>query len=127
MAIMMNKKRNALEYKIPQDIKDRIPDYFYFAMAGELFSVAGYDKGIDMFQDDNNYDSSTNGWKQAFRMTCRKLDMEWLYEYWNTLEWYDSDIFDSEIELEIFNKFKKGRPNTANCYYKYLVETEKVC
>lgn len=132
-----------VEYSIPKDIKDRIPDYFYFALAGELVSIfgtriLGKNEWVD-FDDEGNelptltdedcsyYDlcSSTGGWVEAFIETCRKLDMIWLVDYWRTLEWYDSDIFDGEIETEVVKRFCESEMNPANCYYKYLCGVTK--
>ena len=128
MPIMEDDKGVYVEYSIPDDIKSRIPDYFYYAMAGELVSVFGpdvlkYEEEID----DYYLFSSTTGWGLAFKMTCKKLDMDWLWEYWRTLEWYDSDIFDGEIETEIIERFckKDHGKDGANCYYDYLLEGYK--
>ena len=119
-------------YKIPEEIINRIPEYFYYAMAGELMSIYG----IQLFElhkedeDDEGYydlDSSTYGWNEAFKATCRKLDMWWLVEYYDTLDWYDGDLFDAEIEDEIIEIFcmKDGILEHPNCYYRYLCERSK--
>ena len=129
-----------VEYKIPKEIDSRIPDYFYYAMAGELVSIFGphilekvdypeYDDDGNQIPGDPNVDASyydlasgTGGWYEAFKMTCKKLDMMWLMDYYKTLEWYDSDIFDGIIENRIIeNYIEKDHINDhANCYYKYL-------
>ena len=132
-----------IEYEIPKEIKEKIPDYFYYAMAGELVSVFGpyilqhppagyYDEENDEWVEDGeedyyDLDTSTGGWCEAFYATCKKLDMQWLYDYWRTLAWYDSDIFDGEIEDEIIKRFceKDHLADHANCYYKYLIEKRK--
>lgn len=123
------------EYSIPDSIKKNIPDYFYYALAGELASIFGpwilQKQAFPEFDDDGNeienysyYDllSGSGGWVEAFFATCRKLDMMWLIEYWDSLGWYDSDIFDGEIESEIIERFCKVDVSQqhANCYYKYL-------
>ena len=48
--------------------------------------------------------------------------MMWLLEYWNTLEWYDSDIFDGIIEDRIIDKFIESEDSHCNAYYRFLVE-----
>lgn len=130
-----------VEYKIPDDIKSRIPEYFYYAMAGELVSVMGasvldlLEVPLECSDGTEDYDyyydlhNSTSGWGMAFKMTCYKLDMMWLVDYWNTLEWYDSDIFDGEIEWEIIGLIKNGKIecNGANDYYKYLLKKFERC
>lgn len=74
-----------------------------------------------------DYNTSTSGYVEAFRATCKKLDMEWLFNYWNELPWYRSDIFDSEIADEVMKRFDSN--DSANAYYKYLIERgkEDVC
>ena len=81
MPIIDNGDGAHVEYIIPPKIKDRIPDYFYTAFAGKLFSVYGWERSRDMFYPeidggDADLASSTSGWVQAFKATCRKLDME---------------------------------------------------
>ena len=127
-----------VEYVIPEDIDSKIPEAFYPAMAGELCAIFGprvfekisvveYDEENDevyMDEDCAYYDlsSSTGGWVEAFKATCEKLDMMWLLEYWNTLEWYDSDIFDGIIEDRIIDKFIESEDSHCNAYYRFLVE-----
>lgn len=122
-----------VEYEIPKEIAERIPDYFYFALAGELFGTAGYENGLYMFTDRSedtngeyhNFDSGTSGWYVAFMMTCKKLDMLWLLEYYNGLPWYDSDIFDGIMEENIEKRFVRESSAGWNCYYGYLLTVEK--
>lgn len=110
-----------LKYTIPDSIKNRIPEYFYYALGGEYVSIMG---AIALIRDEDglsllDYDGGTSGYVEAFRMTCKKLDMDWLYEYWDNLPWYQSDLFDSEISIEVMKCFDKAYP--ANAYYKYLL------
>ena len=107
-------------YKIPKNIKNNIPEYFYPAMAGELFAVAGINKGLSMFSDDKYLNTSTSGWTEAFNETCRKLKMQWLLNYRETLEWDESDLFDAELEKRILNK------GNTDAYYTYLVYKHSV-
>lgn len=113
-------------YSIPKEIKDKIPDYFYIAMAGELVSIFGEDvldkyDGYELYAFE--YHESTAGWVAAFKATCKKLSMDWLYDYWDKLEWYDSDWFDGEIGNEIINILPKIG-NGSNSYYLHLVNNE---
>lgn len=123
-----------IDYEIPDDIKGRIPEHFYIAMAGELFSVYG-PEAFDLINgynvDGNSYeyydlDTGTGGWIEAFKATCRKLGMEWLIEYHASLDWYDADLFDGEIETALLGlvhgeEFKKDH---CNAYYRYLCTKE---
>ena len=131
--IYLSDKKTKTVYRIPEDIKSRIPDYFYFAMAGELFSSFGCCNSIQMFTEISDFNglhdlnATTHGWYVSFMMTCKKLDMMWLLDYYKSLDWSDSDIFDSEIENEIEFRFIYGKKNDhANCYYKYLCEQQKI-
>lgn len=134
MPIVRDEKTGSVypSYEIPTEIKEKIPEYFYYAMGGELQAIHA---GTNIFQkwripdeedEEKAYyydlDSSTGAWVEAFRATCRKLDMQWLYDYYKTLEWYDSDIFDGEIETEIIHRFCEVETSTCNSYYQYLCE-----
>ena len=109
------------DYTIPDDIKRRIPDYFYYALGGECVSIMGADAlirdkdGLSRLE----YSARTAGYVEAFRMTCKKLNMDWLFEYWDNLPWYQSDIFDGEISDEVMRRFDKEE--YTNAYYQYLI------
>lgn len=116
-----------LHYHIPEEIENRIPEYFYIAMAGELCSIFGwqiFEKYEDPYHPEIEpfYDlgSSTSGWCEAFKATCKKLGMDWLLEYYRTLEWYDSDMFDGIIENCIITNFINIENEDDNPYYHYL-------
>ena len=95
-----------LTYKIPEDILSKIPEYFWPAFAGEIVSVFGL---FTFNKVDGLYNlyfiTGTTGWNAALKMTCRKLNMDWLYEYYNKLQWWESDMFDGEFEDLIISKF----------------------
>lgn len=113
-------------YDIPKEIKSKIPEYFYYAFGGELLSVFG--KDFLTKDDSGNYPldflSSSQGYSVAFDMTCKKLDMLWLKEYRDSLPWYDSDLFDGEIDEQTIRVFKKSKE--ANPYYLYLIAEERL-
>lgn len=133
---------NDNEYKIPEGIDSRIPEYFYPAMAGELCAVYGPDilKVAELYAEDDGEDNKlspeeydehpfynldfvtcTGGWYQALRATCKKLDMMWFYEYHSSLEFYDSDILDNIIAERIEERFIKAK-EWNDSYYKYLLD-----
>lgn len=117
-----------LDYAIPEDIDSRIPDYFYMAMAGEIFSIFGIDAFalIDPAHEYVNfeYDTGTGGWVAAFKATCDKLGLPWLAKYWDDLSWEQSDAFGDIIAQRIKGHIKKNENNHSNEYYKYLVSKE---
>ncbi len=111
-----------VEYKIPEEIKSRIPAYFPRAFAGELCSVFG----PSIFEKDDETDTyglaficCTAGWFAGFKMTCEKLNMEWLVEYHDSLEWYDSDLFDGEMEDMIIEQFIEAESAGTNVYLRH--------
>ena len=57
-------------------------------------------------------------------MTCQKLNMCWLLDYYNSLEWYESDLFDGEMEGKIVSEFIEAdqAQANANAYYKFLFQ-----
>lgn len=103
MPIVGNGKDVRIEYEIPEDIKRKIPAHFYITLAEKLRDTFG----SAIFEQDEygtyglSYVSGTAGWYTALEATCHKLDMRWLLGYYNSLAWYDSDLFDAEIENEI--------------------------
>lgn len=109
--------------KTYEEILRNIPEYFYAAFTGELvsvFSISIFDK-----DDDNTiglaFCTGTSGWNAAFEMTCKKLDIMWLYTYYQTLAWYESDKFDSDIYTLLMTKFiNVDTPD--NKYYQYLLD-----
>ena len=120
-----------MNYKIPDDILAKIPEHFWPAFAGELVSVFGHDLFETYESKDGGTESGlyyiggTAGWNVALKMTCWKLNIDWLYDYYYKLEWYDSDLFDYEIECLIESKFvnKNKRPNA---YYKWIIDKKVV-
>ena len=100
-----------------------IPDYFYPAFAGELVSVFGTDIFTQDDDGDNTllYVSGTSGWHAALKMTCYKLNLYWLQNWYDELEWYDSDDFDSKLVELLFSKFLNAKSEYANPYYLWLI------
>lgn len=113
-----------MEYKIPEEILAKVPQYFWPAFAGELISVFGlavFEKGeadsYGLF-----YVSSTSGWNAALRMTCNKLDMKWLFDYYDKLEWWQSDMFDGEFEDLLIKNFVESGDKPEHTYYSWLIK-----
>lgn len=84
-------------YKDHAIILEKIPDYFYPALLGELISINGT-WIIGYAHEYGDLFSSAGGWYCALRQTCEKLNLNWIIDYHRGLEWYDSDIFDGELE-----------------------------
>lgn len=108
--------------KIPEEVLRRteeIPGYFYIAFSGELFSVFGKNvfKTFEHFLENVH---GTSGFHCAFKMTCYKCGMDDLDKYRDSLEWYDSDKFDSIIIESVMKKI--NNIENADSYYQYLIE-----
>ena len=75
------------DYTIPEEIDAKIPDYFYPALAGELYAAFGYHKIEDVIEayengtEDAYPVAETDYFSAAFAMACKKLDMLWLLAY----------------------------------------------
>ena len=89
---------------------------------GELTGIFG--RGI--FEEDECYGgiivyhSGTNGWNLALKTTCDKLDMDWLYIYYDHLSWWESDMFDGELENLFVSKFIENESDFTHAYYSWL-------
>lgn len=140
-----------LNYKVPENILMRIKKEFYIALLGELVSVFGphilnkidestwSDEEREIFcttdelneetlESYYNFNSSTCGWSVAFEMTCRKMNMQWLYDYYKNLPTYvESDIFDGVIEANVGKVLDemKEESHFVNPYYSWLNHTLK--
>lgn len=76
-----------LNYRIPDNIKSRIPEYFYYAFGGEFVSIFGKEA---LVRDEDgltslNYNTGTTGYVMALQMSCKKLGVEWLLDYYRQL------------------------------------------
>lgn len=99
------------EYKIPEEILARFPDDFWKVLASELAQVFGndiFDKYEDIGTRQVVFLTSTIGWAKAFMKTCRDFELIDILEYYNKLEWYDSDVFDDEICSLLEKKYESG-------------------
>lgn len=112
-----------MRYKNHSVIMAAIPDYFYPAMLGELVSIVGAFV-IDTGRAYGDLNSGTYGWTCALRQTCDKLGLNWIMDYWDSLEWYDSDQFDGEIEARccelIEHQHRDDVMDRHMSYYKEL-------
>ena len=90
-------------YKIPGPIIDNIPKEFYFAFASNL--RARFGPWIFEGQDEIKnafYVTGSVGWMDTFKATAARLGLSWLVEYYDSLDWYDSDLFDDHLSDLLF-------------------------
>ena len=113
---------------IPTDILSKIPDYFGPAFCGELASVFSLD--IFKTNDTNDmilvrYREGTAGWNAALKMTCRKLDMYWFYDWYDNLNWWMSDLVDEELtDIFVMPFVEDWDREGFSPYYKWLIEKD---
>ena len=94
-----------IEYTIPKDIKDLITYDFLKEFRNQLFRIHEH-YSLETFADFGiPINTSTGGWYAALGKACLLTNKEKVFNYWRTLPWYDSDIFDGELaEMLINNK-----------------------
>lgn len=133
-----------IDYVIPENIDNRIPEFFYHAMAGELFSIGGkrltepreYEgepdedgfvadpetPGVKYPKYSYNLDSGTAGWAAAFYATCCKLDLPWLLRYRWHLGYPEGDVFDGILEERIVERVLRTGNCRCNSYYLHWIK-----
>lgn len=118
------------DYTIPEEIDAKIPDYFYPALAGELYSVFDYrrlEQVVSVYEKDNDWPvAETDYYSVAFMITCKKLDMMWLYDYCSREIAYTQFVDFGEIILQrIIDRDNWSNEDTEK-YFRYLdnMETE---
>lgn len=97
MPIVGNGNNVHIEYTMPEQIKSTITDDFLKEFRNQLFRIHK-EYSLDLFADQGiPMNTSTGGWAAAFGKTCLITHNEELLDYWRTLPWYDSDLFDDEL------------------------------
>ena len=85
------------KYTMPEDIKNLITDDFLKECRNQLFRIHEH-YSLDIFAEEGiPINTSTAGWYAAFGKACLLTHKEGLFNYWRTLPWFDSDIFDGEL------------------------------
>lgn len=86
-----------IEYQIPENIKQTITYDFLKEFRNQLIRIHEY-WSIDTFAEEGiPTNTGTGGWFTAFGKACIITNNKELFNYYRTLEWYDSDLFDSEL------------------------------
>lgn len=97
MPIVGNGNDVHIEYHIPDNIKELITYDFLKEFRNQLIRIHHY-WSIDTFAEEGiPMNTSTGGWAAALGKACIITNNRKLYNYWKTLPWYDSDIFDGEL------------------------------
>ena len=95
-----------VEYTIPEHIRNLVTDDFLKEFRNQLFRIHDY-YSLDLYADNGiPMNTSTAGWFAAFGKACLVTHKEEILDYWRTLPWYDSDIFDGELaDMLVERKF----------------------
>ena len=95
-----------IEYTMPENIKSLITDDFLKEFRNQLFRIHEH-YSLDTFADEGiPMNTSTAGWYAALGKACLVTNNLELFDYWRSLEWYDSDIFDGELaDMLVDRKF----------------------
>lgn len=104
----------------------RIPTYFYQCLFGELVKIFGFNlstQSLELFSEEISYVAGSRGWGLAFKETCTQCDLNDMYEYYNSLDWCKSDIFDGYIEEKMINVLFDS--NARSDYYEFKIQKEK--
>lgn len=98
-----------IEYTMPEYIRNLITDDFLKEFRNQLFRIHEH-YSLDLFAEEGiPLNTSTGGWFAAFGKACLLTHKESILDYWRTLPWYDSDIFDGELaEMLIERHFILG-------------------
>lgn len=103
-----------------------IPIYFYQCLFGELVKIFGFNlstQSLELFSEEMNYVTGTRGWNVAFKEACTQCNLADMYEYYNSLDWCKSDIFDGIIEEKMTNVLFDS--NVRSEYYTFKIQKEK--
>ena len=114
--------------KIPQKIKDLIDDEFKNLMIKKIFyndpdawqpfvnceydektgeiveskDIMKLDDGTTVFNE--VYLEGTGLWYDILKETCKELHKEDILDYWNSMDWYESDEFDDWLGVQLSKK-----------------------
>lgn len=83
------------KYTIPDEIKKLMTYDFLKEFRNQLFIV--FDLSLDTYADIIQGIESTAGWANALEDACHNTGKDDIWSYWDSLEWYDSDMFDWEL------------------------------
>lgn len=97
------------------EVFNKLPDYFWSAFAGELVAIFGNDI-LKKDEDELALLSGTSGWNTALRSVCRRLNINWFYDWYDALDWAYSDDVDIDLLYAL-----NTRIGINLAYYRWLV------
>lgn len=87
---------NGFEYEMPQIIKEIIDRDFLIVFRDELYKISNFSLS-DFAYESALGEGGTGGWYVAFGLACIRSNKDELFKYRNSLPWYESDMFDSDV------------------------------
>ena len=86
-----------MRYTMPEKYKSMCTDNFLKEFRKQLYRMHEH-YSLDLFADEGiPINTSTTGWYASFGKACLLTNNEELLDYYDKLEWEDSDIFDDEL------------------------------
>ena len=93
------------EPKFPEEIQCRITDSFLITFKDELDKIFADKKPAKpTYWNFYQWFDSTGGFYSALKSTCELYNFMELYNYLQSLEWYDSDILDSSLTEMLYKR-----------------------
>lgn len=102
---------------IPLYIEDCLTVDFLCALREECEAIFGHDiflrdeNGITVLQNL----AGSNGYVKALQRTCAKRNTPQVMDFWDSLEWYESDEFDGELTDRIAALFNNEESEEGMC------------
>lgn len=84
------------DYRMPEEIKGRFTKEIMTYFLKEFVNIFSITEEVTYF-DHVVYREGTNGWYEALKKMCINYELEDVLSYYDNLEWYDSDYFDSDF------------------------------
>lgn len=100
------------QYQIPNNFKEMLTKDFLMTFKQELDKVFNIETTGTLWSTYLKLEGTT-GWHEAFTQTCEKHKSDKLYNYYNILDWVESDQFDDQIGdlMCKYNVIEEGNPS----------------
>ena len=83
---------------IPASMRQHIDDAFIDRFVVNLQKSLHCEDELEAMRC-TQLDMGCAGWAIAFEKTCHEMEVPGIYEYWATLRWDESDLFDAEVAV----------------------------
>ena len=94
----------SVEYTIPEHIQKLITDDFLKEFRNQLFRLHPQ-YSLETFAEEGIPEGTlTFTWSTALGKACLLTHNEELLDYWRTLDWYDSDLFDDQLSQMLIDR-----------------------